>query len=338
MWGHTNEERKIHPVNWQNLCTPKDWGGLGLRAARTINQTSLMKAGWHLINAREDLWVRTIKSKYKCGGDLIPRINRERKGSNFWTGVCHSWPQVTNNIAWRVGRGSLINCWEDEWVPKCGKLKDVCVRPLTENELHLRVNNLGSESGDWNLARIHDTIPPSYIQKILTLAPPNASRGEDKVAWKLSPDGYFTNASAYESNLDPNLRSHDSLYKKIWGWPGPERIRFLLWKIAQEALVTNTWRKRRNLVDFDECPICHSSEESIIHVFRDCNSMKQIWNKLDVDHSGNATFFSENLHTWLSSNLSNSKTVGDTTWPVVFGTALSIAWQVRNELVFNQSN
>lgn len=159
--------------------------------------------------------MRTIKSKYKCGGDLVPRINRERKESNFWIDICQSWPQVTNSIGWRIGRGSLINCWEDEWVPNCGKLKDVCMWPLTEDELNLRVNNLGSASGGWNLAEVQDVIPPSIIQKILTLAAPNTSRGDDQVTWKLSPDGGFTNASAYESTLDHNLRSHNSIYKKI---------------------------------------------------------------------------------------------------------------------------
>lgn len=88
--GDSNEEKKVDLVNWQKLHTPKNWGGLGLRSARLINQTTLMKAGWHLIEAKEDLWVRTLKSKYKCGEDLIPRIDKERMGTNFWRGLSHA--------------------------------------------------------------------------------------------------------------------------------------------------------------------------------------------------------------------------------------------------------
>lgn len=60
-------------------------GGLGLRSARAINQTALLKARWHLITAREDVWVKTIKSKYKVGNDLVPKINRE-SGFKFLDG------------------------------------------------------------------------------------------------------------------------------------------------------------------------------------------------------------------------------------------------------------
>lgn len=48
VWGDSAEVRHVHLVNWQKLCCPKEWGGLGLRTARTINRTALMKAGWHL--------------------------------------------------------------------------------------------------------------------------------------------------------------------------------------------------------------------------------------------------------------------------------------------------
>lgn len=74
VWGEMERDRHIHMVNWQRLCTPKAWGGLGLRSARQINQASLMKAGWHMIARREDMWVEVVRSKYKCGRDLVPHI------------------------------------------------------------------------------------------------------------------------------------------------------------------------------------------------------------------------------------------------------------------------
>lgn len=68
-----------------------------------------MKAGWHIIEANEELWVRTLKSKYKCGSGILPRVSNDRFGSNFWSGICKAWPdQVSNNVAWRIGDGSLV--------------------------------------------------------------------------------------------------------------------------------------------------------------------------------------------------------------------------------------
>lgn len=62
-----------------------------------MNKVSFMKAGWQLCNNRSDLWVAVIRAKYKCGNDIIPRIDK-RNGSNFWRGLCRNWDQVSNNI------------------------------------------------------------------------------------------------------------------------------------------------------------------------------------------------------------------------------------------------
>lgn len=159
-------------VNWQKLCTPKNWGGLRLRSARLINQMALMKVGWNLIEDKEDLWVRTLKSKYRCGEELIPRIDKGRMGTTFWRGLCHSWPQVTNNLVWRVGDGSRVNCWTDNWVPTVGKLYEVVPRPLSLVESHLRVSRLRSDSGGWFLNDIEDLLPPYVIDKIKSVVPP----------------------------------------------------------------------------------------------------------------------------------------------------------------------
>lgn len=55
-------------------------GGLGIRPAKLINQASLMKVGWNLMAKKDDLWVKIIRAKYKCGDDLIPKINGEELG------------------------------------------------------------------------------------------------------------------------------------------------------------------------------------------------------------------------------------------------------------------
>lgn len=98
-------------------------GGLGLRETKSINQASMMKAGWHLLTRKEDLWVKVVKAKYKCGNDLIPKLIRDKPGSNLWRGLCRAWDNVKENIVWRVGDGRAINCLKDLWIPNIGKLE-----------------------------------------------------------------------------------------------------------------------------------------------------------------------------------------------------------------------
>lgn len=120
-----------------------------------------------------------------------------------------------------------------------GKLESTTLRSLSDSEKALRVSNLASASGGWDISRLEDIIPHNVRQKILSLAAPNRETGADRTVWKLVADGGFSNAFAYESLLDQSLRDTNGLFKKIWRWPGPERYRFFMWKVAKEALVTN---------------------------------------------------------------------------------------------------
>lgn len=134
-----------------------------LRSTRLINQTALMKAGWNLIIGGKVLWVKNLKSKYKCGRGVLPKVNRDRASSNLWRGICHAWPEVLNNIAWRVGDGTLINCWSDEWVTTAGKLNDVVLKPLSEAEQNLRVINLATSEVSWNLNVLSNLIASGIV-------------------------------------------------------------------------------------------------------------------------------------------------------------------------------
>ena len=36
-WGQTKNEKKIHWINWKELCTPKKKGGMGFRDIQAFN-------------------------------------------------------------------------------------------------------------------------------------------------------------------------------------------------------------------------------------------------------------------------------------------------------------
>lgn len=201
-------------------------------------------------------------------------------------------------------------------------------------EENLRVASWRSPSGNWDLAGVQGIPPNQVLHKIQNMIAPNVGRGEDRVAWKLSADGEFSNLSAYLSVLDPSLWHHDGCYKRIWSFQGPKRVRLHLWKMTQGALVTNSWRKRRSLCEVDVCPICSEEEESIMHMTRDCNFMKQVWIKLAEGCIPIRDFFNMDIHGWISQNLKEKSLRRGFRWTLLFGTSVMIAWHSRNEVVF----
>ncbi|KAK4275693.1 hypothetical protein QN277_018732 [Acacia crassicarpa] len=112
LWGSTLEKRKTHLVDWDTVCKPKKNGGLGLKHLHRQNQAYMMKLGWNMMKRRDDLWVKVLRSKYKCGEDLVPRINTTRLGSNAWSGIKKSWEAVMEGTL--MDEGSTMVWWKHE--------------------------------------------------------------------------------------------------------------------------------------------------------------------------------------------------------------------------------
>ncbi|KAK7245212.1 hypothetical protein RIF29_40047 [Crotalaria pallida] len=99
----------------------------------------------------------------------------------------------------------------------------------------------------------------------------------DTLAWSYSSDGWFSIATAYQSIQEDDSNVKQCNFNRIWSWKGPQRVRVLLWKIANDALMTNSNRRRRNITNDDTCMICNTREvEDLLHALRDCVHAKRI--------------------------------------------------------------
>jgi hypothetical protein len=63
-WGSKREERKIHWLAWEKMCTPKSEGGLGFRHMKAFNLSLLAKQEWQLMRHPESLVAQLLKAKY----------------------------------------------------------------------------------------------------------------------------------------------------------------------------------------------------------------------------------------------------------------------------------
>ncbi|XP_074288803.1 uncharacterized protein LOC141613960 [Silene latifolia] len=54
-------------VKWESCCTPKEEGGLGLKATKIWNKASLGKYIWWLASKKDHLWVRWVNHVYMKG-------------------------------------------------------------------------------------------------------------------------------------------------------------------------------------------------------------------------------------------------------------------------------
>ena len=63
-WGQSWNEKKIHWINWNKLCSPKNKGGIGFRDIHAFNLAMLAKQAWSLIQGSHSLFYRVYKARY----------------------------------------------------------------------------------------------------------------------------------------------------------------------------------------------------------------------------------------------------------------------------------
>lgn len=52
--------------------------------------------------------IGTKERENKCGTYDIPRMNKNKPGSNFWHRIWNAWDLFQQNLAWRIGNGTKV--------------------------------------------------------------------------------------------------------------------------------------------------------------------------------------------------------------------------------------
>ncbi|CAI0476314.1 unnamed protein product [Linum tenue] len=92
IWGAEDGVSKSHLVKWETICKPKELGGLGMRSARALNLSYIMKLGWAFLNKSEELWVRVLQRKYFKVNEAGALVMKKSNFSRLWKGIVDTWP------------------------------------------------------------------------------------------------------------------------------------------------------------------------------------------------------------------------------------------------------
>ncbi|KAK3229956.1 hypothetical protein Dsin_001837 [Dipteronia sinensis] len=125
LWGHTSSNSTVHLINWDTISLPKRNGGLGIKKTKCMNQALLAKAGWRLLQIDNGIWCQLLKHKYLNNIVLTdPNLNKNKVCSSTWKSISFGAKLIDKGLKWRVGSGTHIRFWVDNWVPDVGVLKD----------------------------------------------------------------------------------------------------------------------------------------------------------------------------------------------------------------------
>ncbi|BFG35445.1 hypothetical protein CerSpe_217190 [Prunus speciosa] len=330
-WGGGEKKQKIHLCQWDLVCRPKCKGVMGFKKTIAMNQAMLAKIGWRLHSKDKGLWAKFFETKYMQGSTILDPSLRSNQGcSSTWRSILHGSTLLSQGLAWRIGKWDSTHFWTDKWVTD---------QPLAQQEEVLQLIDLNcvvydfSKNGWWDVNKLCSALHDDLVQKILNVPAGFMGSLPDSHIWRPSPNGIFSVKTAYGLFFEgPWWPDYD--WKFLWSLRTPPKLYFFLWLTAQGKLLTNEQRVKRNLAEDSACAVCDYPTESILHIFRDCNRAKDVWNDLLISPH-NSSFFQMDFKPWLKANLmSKIKWQADVPWYLVFVATCWHLWKWRNKFIF----
>lgn len=323
-------------MNWENMCQPKENGGLGLKRLQESNFSFIAKLCWRFLKHPDELWVRVLKGKYHFNLLNPDRSSYSSTASSTWQKIMSLWPFIFQKIRWSLGCGDVIAFWNDIWFDEEPLItRSLCDIP--DDIKSWRVKDAMGSDGNWQIETLSNLLPNSVLEDLPNYCRPCTDLGNDSRYWRHAPDGNFSVASAYRLLIGNSLNPENPIWKLVWSWAGPQRISSFLWLAYKNRLLTNVERQRRHLSPSAVCSICNSVSESTLHVLRDCDRAKALWLKF-LPEAEVQNFFNCPSGEWFLQNLLGSFSASNgISWTTLFGFTSWYLWKWRNESIFTQA-
>ncbi|KAA3454812.1 reverse transcriptase [Gossypium australe] len=191
-WWQKGKGRKgIHWCQWNQLCRPKNEGGLGFRDLAQFNIALLAKQGWRFLTNPDSLVAQVFKAKYFLGVDFI-NSQLGNKHSFVWRSIWAAKGVLEKGIIWKVGTGINISIYRDVWVSSYGNSR--LLSAGANLSLSTVAELIDNQSREWNREVIRHTFAADEADRILRI-PLARIPHEDFRAWSGEQSGEFSKAS-----------------------------------------------------------------------------------------------------------------------------------------------
>lgn len=246
----------------------------------------------------------------------------------------------TGSWSERVENGCDTSFWMDNWSEMGIPLINFI--PGRESLIHCHdpVANWVTRDGEWDCRKLATWFPPPVINRIISAHPPREERGADKFYWKPASNGCFSVRSAYSFLCAGSRRDEDTIWKLVWRWMAPEKIKLFMWLAVHGRVHTGLLQKDKGLAGSTSCPSGCGSEEDILHLLRDCPLATNYWKSILLPAKWDL-FFSMPRVDWIQWNLTNDAGMPSThklPWSTLFGYLCWDLWITRcTRLLSSQS-
>ena len=117
LWSGNSRKQKWALADWDKLCRPKIFRGIGLQDPGTTNKASGAKLWWRWLTEPHTPWVKLWKARYAAHWqqEELVRITDVPMGSPIWNLARASRHIIQDHCFWEIRNGQSALFWEDAW-------------------------------------------------------------------------------------------------------------------------------------------------------------------------------------------------------------------------------
>ncbi|PNX99941.1 cysteine-rich receptor-like protein kinase, partial [Trifolium pratense] len=264
-WGGGLEERKLCWIKWEQVCLPKEKGGLGVKNLEFFNLALLSKWKWRFLNDNDAIWAALLRFRYGklSSSVLTSRALGGRDLSSLWwrdiiyKGRDFSDGGFSSNISCRVGNGDNIDFWNFKWFGSqafYSLFPDLYAKEV--NKFATVSERLGREGAaslcSWRWSGLLNETEQQQLLELQGLLAGFILSDTDSDRWWWLPEsnGLFSVKSCYSfisssSQVSLMEANESEALSRLWKSDVPSKINVFGWRLLLNRLPTRLALHRR---------------------------------------------------------------------------------------------
>lgn len=326
LWSGSDLNPNKAKLSWEEVCLPKEEGGLGLRSLKDMNKVTQLKLLWRLISNKSSLWVKWINSTILKNVSIWSVKENDQKGLWMWRNFLKMRPLARQFCKFEVHNGESTSSWYDQWSSGACLMDTIGQRG--QIDMGIGQHDTVQTARTKRRRRAHCQERLIIVEQQLCSL--NQTDAEDVVLWRGNQDVYKPQFSTRDTwNHIRSTGDKVSWHKGIWFSHATPKFCFCTWLAIRNRLTTGDRMVVWNIGVEVNCVLCNQHLETRNHLFFDCSYSSTLWYKLMSKIMGNKYTEEWNAILVFMSQLKLSH-VKSFLARYVFQTAVYMIWRERN--------
>lgn len=271
---HTSSKAK---VAWEDLCTPKREGSLGVRRMHDVSTVFSLKLIWRLFEEAGPLWVAWTRCYLLRDNSFWDISANTTRGSWMWKKLLKLWPIAATFLKSEMRDEKSTSFWFENWLsvgPLIHITEEVGTRILGVSH-NAKVTDT-VEGKNWRIRRTRGLHLQDIIRQIIQAPPPTSSTGSDRMLWLQGHDKYEKKFSS-RCTWERIRQAHQAVSwnRIVWFPQAIPRQAFIMWLAFRSRLSTGD--RMRQWGENQSCMLCGEPNETRDHLFFACPFSYTLW-------------------------------------------------------------